>query len=325
MLPKKIDLFLRFIRALKDSFSSYLYDFIRFSKFSIQNTYPTDKIHLQSKIISLYHVIEKGLIMPKPRLGFGKDRIELLIKLLKLYDYKYISSNNIHFNSSIKVLKSYVDLHQNSKINTNYIKDFLDLYPTDKNINGGYFNLDLNIFNKKSKGNFSELCEARNSMRNFSNEPVCENDIKDAIKLAQLSPSTCNRQSSRVYIINDKIVMEKVLKLQAGSRGFSEKIDKLLMICYDIKSYQGSGDRNSGYIDSSLFAMSLIYALTFKGIGTISLNWSKSKESDIQIRKIINIRKSHNIIFFIGLGNLNKTTKVAVSTRHNIDDILIEI
>ena len=93
------------------------------------------------------------------------------------------------------------------------------------------------------------MCEARNSMRNFSNEPVCENDIKDAIKLAQLSPQPVT-DSHHVYIISDKIVMEKVLKLQAGSRGFSEKL-MLLMICYDIKSYQGSGDRNSGYIDSS--------------------------------------------------------------------------
>ena len=71
--------------------------------------------------------------------------------------------------------------------------------------------------------------------------------------------------------------MKKVLELQSGSRGFADKIDKLLIISYDIKSYQGSGDRNTGYIDSSLFAMTLIYALTFMGIGTVPLNWSKSK------------------------------------------------
>mgnify|MGYP006133418921 CR=1 FL=1 len=52
-LPKKLDLFLRNLRALKESFKSYLYDYLRFSKYSIKKTFPDDKTQLQSKIISL--------------------------------------------------------------------------------------------------------------------------------------------------------------------------------------------------------------------------------------------------------------------------------
>jgi len=322
-LPKKLDLSLRYLRSLKDSFKSYLYDYLRFSKYSIQNTFPDDEIQLQSKIISLYHVVEKGLIMPKTRLGYGKDRITLLIKLLKIYKSKFNSISSIHYNSALKVLISYVNLHKKSKVDTTYIQDFLNKNLSKNSITGGFYDLDLDVFNKKSKGNFFDLCQIRNSIRNFSDKEVSLEDIKAAIKIAQLSPSTCNRQSSRVYLIEDKSKIKKVLELQSGSRGFADKIDKLLMVSYDIKSYQGSGDRNTGYIDSSLFAMTLIYALTFKGIGTISLNWSKSKELDLKLRSIVNITKSHNVIFFIGLGYLNKTTKIAVSARHKTEDILI--
>ena len=69
--------------------------------------------------------------------------------------------------------------------------------------------------------------------------------------------------------------------------------------------------------------MTLIYALTFLGIGTVSLNWSKSKELDLKLRQVVSIEKSHNVVFFIGLGHLNKTTKIAVSARHKTEDILI--
>ena len=322
-LPKKLDLFLRNLRALKESFKSYLYDYLRFSKYSIKKTFPDDKTQLQSKIISLYHVLEKGLIMPKTRLGYGNERILQLIQLLKIYKTKFNSNSSVHYNSALKVLISYVDIHSKTKIDTTYIQDFLRENSPQNSINGGYYDLDLKLFTEKSKGNFVDLCQIRNSVRNFSDKQVNVVDIKEAIKIAQSSPSTCNRQSSRVYLIEDKSKMEKVLELQSGSRGFADKTDKLLMISYDIKSYQGSGDRNTGYIDSSLFAMTLIYALTFLGIGTVSLNWSKSKELDLKLRQVVSIEKSHNVVFFIGLGHLNKTTKIAVSARPKTEDILI--
>jgi nitroreductase len=322
-LYKKIDLLLRFLRALKQGFKSFLYDFIRFSRYSIQNTFPEDEIQLQSKIISLYHVIEKGLIMPNTRLGYGKDRIELLIKLLKLYHSKFDSISNVHYNSALKVLEAYLDLHKKTDLDLDYIKLFLNKNGFENKIQGGYYNLNKKSFIKQAKSNFLDLTNARNSIRNFSNEAVSIDDIKHAIKIAQSSPSTCNRQASRVYLLTNKEKIEKVLEIQSGSRGFGNKIDKLLMICFDIKSYQGSGDRYTGYIDSSLFAMTLIYALTYKGLGSISLNWSKRKELDLKLREIINIQNSHNVVFFIGVGHLNERTKIAVSKRYNLEDVII--
>ena len=138
-LPKKLDLFLRNLRALKQNFKSYLYDYKRFSKYSIQNTFPEDEIQLQSKIISLYHVLEKGLIMPKTRLGYGKDRIVLLIQLLKIYKTKFNSNSSVHYHSALKVLRSYVDIHSKTKIDTIYIQDFLNINSFTNSINGGYY------------------------------------------------------------------------------------------------------------------------------------------------------------------------------------------
>ena len=324
-IPSKLDSFLRYSRAFKAFYPSFYYDLNRFAKHSIKNTYPQKKTQLTAKIISLYHVIEKGLIMPNRRLGYGKDRIELLITLLKQYKKTNLCDTSIHYNSALIVLQTYVDIHKESAIDLTYIKQFLKNESVVEKVKGGYYELDKKTFKEKGKGNFEDVIEVRKSIRNFSDEPVSIETIYEAIKLAQNAPSTCNRQSSRVYLFSDKDKIMEALKLQEGSRGFDHKIDKLLMVGYDIEAYQGVGDRYSGYIDASLFAMSLLYALTYKGLGSVSLNWSKSKEKDLNLRKAINIKDSHNIIFFIGIGNLNDKTKIAVSARHNIEDILVEL
>ncbi|EAR12264.1 hypothetical protein PI23P_06560 [Polaribacter irgensii 23-P] len=325
IIPSVFDKFLRYSRAFKAFYPSFYYDLHRFSKYSIKNTYPSKHTQLTAKIISLYHVIEKGLIMPDRRLGYGKDRIELLITLLKQYKESYSCGLSVHYNSALKVLQTYIDIHKDSTINVDYIVIFLKNESRLEKASGGSFELKKEVFKEKSKGDFEDLVSIRKSIRNFSKESVSLDTIYDAIKIAQNSPSTCNRQSSRVYLFSEKVKIMQVLKLQEGSRGFDHKIDKLLMIGYDIEAYQGSGDRYSGYIDASLFAMSLLYALTYKGLGSVSLNWSKSKEKDINLRKVINIKESHNIVFFIGVGNLNDKTDIAVSTRHNLDDILLEL
>lgn len=324
-IPTRLERFLRYSRAFKAFYPSFYYDLDRFTKHSIKNTYPKNNTQLTAKIISLYHVIEKGLIMPDRRLGYGKDRIELLISLLKQYKKAYLCDTSVHYNSALIVLQTYIDIHKDSDIDVTYIKQFLKNESAVEKVKGGYFELDKKTFKEKGQGNFQDVIEVRKSIRNFSNEPVSIDTIYEAIKIAQNAPSTCNRQSARVYLFSDKDKIMEALKLQEGSRGFDHKIDKLLMIGYDIEAYQGSGDRYSGYIDASLFAMSLLYALTYKGLGTVSLNWSKSKEKDINLRKTINIKDSHNIIFFIGIGNLNDKTKIAVSARHNLEDILIEL
>jgi len=324
-IPSRLERFLRYLRAFKAFYPSFYYDLDRFTKFSIKNTYPKENTQLIAKMISLYHVIEKGLIMPDRRLGYGKDRIILLISLLKQYKNSFDASLSVHYNSALKVLNSYVAIHKGSDIDISYISSFLEKESLIDKVGGGYFELKKEFIKVKAKGDFEDLVEVRKSIRNFSDEPVDKELIFEAIKIAQNSPSTCNRQSTRIYSFTDKKQIEEALKLQAGSRGFDHKIDKLLMVGYDIEAYQGSGDRYTGYIDASLFAMSLMYALTYKGLGAVPLNWSKSKQKDIHLRKAINIKDSHNIIFFIGIGNLNDATNIAVSTRHKLEDILIEL
>lgn len=67
VLLKKYYSSLKFFLALV---SNYFYDFKRFFLFSATNSMYRTKIRHQGRITAHYHVIEKGLSLANPRVGF---------------------------------------------------------------------------------------------------------------------------------------------------------------------------------------------------------------------------------------------------------------
>ena len=96
ILNPKLEFILRYIRSFIKFIPDYIYDLHRYSKYSINNNTPFDNEgQLIARITGLYHVIEKGLTMPKTNLGFGTKRIKELIRLLKVYEKTVY--NNLFF------------------------------------------------------------------------------------------------------------------------------------------------------------------------------------------------------------------------------------
>lgn len=315
------------VRYLKD----YIYDLNRFvmnSNIEHKNIKDTEK--LVAKIISLYHVIEKGLSMEFVKPGFGQDRVKKLIEYVSMYSLRVDKRNwDIQVLSSIKVLAEYKTFNDKNLIINNDLNKFLnkfDDYKRDRDIQGGTKTLKHNLDALNDDVTFDSVIENRSSIRNFGHDNIEFNIVKRAIIQAQNAPSTCNRQSSRVLYTLNKDLIKGLLHLQGGSRGFSDKISCLLLVCSDAKCYQGSGDRHSGIIDASLFAMTLMYSLTKNNIANISLNWSKTAKEDLALRDLVTIPTSYSVIFLIGLGSYNnKNIKVPVSNKNSLNTILKEV
>ncbi len=67
---------------------------------------------------------------------------------------------------------------------------------------------------------FAQLALARRSVRDFADAPVPNDALREAVRLAQLSPSACNRQPCRVYAVTESARMAELLEYQNGNRGF---------------------------------------------------------------------------------------------------------
>lgn len=214
---------------------------------------------VETSIILDYHGIEKGLLHEEIRFRFAKGRIERLQKNLKL-----LMEKKENFNSQIivafQLLCQYYEVHEEANVN---IEDFFTLktYNQYKDILSDSYSSDFDgVIQKKAEdfyadiaGNFSEFSNSRHSIRSFKQELIEIDIIEQVINLATNAPSVCNRQSSKVYLINEKIKVDTVLKIQGGFNGFSEKIPQVLILTSNRNCFYDIGERNQMYVDGGIF------------------------------------------------------------------------
>lgn len=297
---------------------AYKYDLRRYFKYSRIYNEKTP-IKFIGEIITLYHVLEKGLTMPSPRLGFGREKVIKLCNLCSEYIEKF-SLNSFQLTHAIQVINEYEKFHiiQNFVLddsvlfNIHKIKEVSQIY-----ISSNQINTTINDYFKNSLASFDLFSESRKSIRNFNASKTIEKHILySAVELAQNTPSACNRQSWATYIISDKMKLKQILEIQGGNRGFGDLGDKLIIIVGEIGVFSNVSERNQVFIDGGMYAMNILYALHFKHIAACTLNCSHSPEKDIILREMCQIKESEVFIAMILCGIPPDTFSVAISPRN---------
>lgn len=170
---------------------------------------------------------------------------------------------------------------------------------------------------------FRTLAQARRSVRDFRSDCVEEAVLLDAISIAQLSPSACNRQPWFVYLINDKTVQKNILKYQNGNRGFGHLSPHLAVITAEEECFFDASERHEPYIDGGLFAMSFALALSSHGVGSCCLNWCVAPSHDRAVHSILNIPLSKRIVMLMAIGYASDDCVVPRSPRRAIEDVCV--
>jgi nitroreductase len=316
--------FLSIFKTRNKLFENFKYDFERFDQ------YADPKRNLQTfegsiaYIIMLYHALEKGFSLPSPRAGFGKEKALLLLNAMDKHLEKFKPS--LQFYSALKVLECYLSYLKELDFDFDGIERKLKTLKNkveEKNLaQGGFKKTSREIIQSNSQIDLSKFFESRHSIRNFSAVEVERALLYQAIKMAQKSPSVCNRQSARVYIYNNDARGKAILNCQNGNKGFGHTANKILIITSELGAFLSVGERNQCWIDGGLFAMSIIYALHSLGLGTCCLNWSMEKEDDLKLRKEANISESENVIMLIAVGHIPDTLNIAISSRYETNSIV---
>lgn len=287
-----------------------LYDLKIFLTYSFKDDQLKDKYHYEAYLTKQYHTIEKGIALPKPRLGFGEEKIKDLILKTTLYITNF-GEDNLTRNIA-SVLNEYLIYH---KIN-NFESDFL------VNIQGFISNLEIE---KKSGGVkefelsnitpdiFETFMKSRTSVRNFKNIEVENSIIIKAVEIAKYVPSVCNRQGWKVHIYKGE-QKDKLLMLQNGNVGFRESIKNIAIITGDIR-YFSSNERNQIGIDSGIFSLSFIQSLYSLGIASCALNTCVSVKTERKMKRLGSIPNNEKLIMYLALGYPKDNCMVAKSQR----------
>ena len=306
------------------TFKDYWYDIKRYTRYS--NThYALDSANkFKGRLTLFYHVIEKGLTMPETRLGFGTKVVNNLIELCNLYLKAGHSVKDPVFVHSIKVLNEYLRYHEKRKytLEPQIVSRIKKLASKVNILNASnQYEFTEKEFFQHHNASFDKFCISRHSARNFIEKEVPTDTIYHAIQLAMKSPSACNRQPNRVYVVKDRDKFNQLLKLQSGNRGFGHLANGIIVITSDISVFQNNDERKEASFNSGLFSMSLIYALHFYKIGACLLNWSTSVENDIKLRGLLKIPDNEVITVTIAFGHLPEKFKIAISPRLEAQEV----
>ncbi len=307
------------------------YDLYRYLKYS-NSLHPStrDRQKLESLLFFNYHKIEKALALPEIKPLFGLEYIDSVLDLMEKWVQLTGDLDAIVFRGAYASLVSYREcvaetltrkypdlIHRIDEIITDYRESGEDL-----DIGGTLKITAKELQTANQSIHFEDFVLQRHSVRNFSSINVPDSVIIKAVKIAQRSPSVCNRQCSRIHVFSSDAAKAIVLRHQNGNKGFGHKANRVILITADTRSFVSSGERNQAFIDSSLFAMTLIYAFQSQGVTSCCLNTCTSYFQDIALRRACRIPKWEIPIMMIAIGYPPDSVTVAASARVSTESIL---
>jgi len=281
---------------------------------------------LESHIVMDFHRVEKGLTLPEPRPWFGRETVERLLANCIRYA-AFDGHDTAILAGALGALSEYERKFQSSPSEwwSAIAVDFRQLTnstPVLEDNAGGTEPLP-SCDRAPGEWNFSTFARSRSSIRNFSDRSVDHRSIQSAIADAQTTPSVCNRQAARVRIFARGEFANQVLQTQNGNRGFGHTASHVLVVTSDLSAFLTPGERNQGYIDGGMFAMSLIYALHDAGVGSCPLNWSTIKTQDLRLRSLIGLPDEEVVIMMIAIGYPADDAVVTASPLRAFDRVLL--
>jgi len=321
VLPVPVRQFLRRVRLRIDLLRAALSDMRAYLRYSSTIQDPVEHAEtLEARIAATYHVLEKGLSFRDSRPGFGTEVASNLIGLLKIYNVRYCQKPSVAYEEGLSTLARYIEFNETHGIPMESLRK--DLAALRENVTpGGTVKISREEYFKGAAGDFAAFCRGRRSLRHFTDKPVDMAAVARAVEMAQTAPSVCNRQAVRVYAVTPADKVRRLMELQRGTRGFTEQINRAIVLTYSIRAFSGISERYQGYTDGGIFAMNLLYALHYMRIGACPLIWASGRRAEREIRQMLNIPVHERIFMIMALGGVPEKFDVAEAKRFPLERI----
>ncbi|MFE3837264.1 nitroreductase family protein [Pseudogemmobacter sonorensis] len=298
------------------------HDLRRFWDASFTNGAPKRE-NLRARMAMDGHFLEYGLSISGSAPGHGHDRAERLARDLDRYaaEFGHDSSTAIAW----AMLGAWAVQARRSTLDLAGIEAVLARHApacAASPLRGGAETVTAEAIRAAGRIDFLAFAESRHSIRSYADRPVPPEAIERAVRAAQQSPSSCNRQTCRAHIWTDPAARARVLALQNGNRGFGEQLGGVAVITSDLAHWEQAHERYQAWVDGGMFAMSFAYGLHAEGLGAVMLNWSVTKERDAELRRLTGLPETELVITMVGFGCLPEDLRVPVSQRRPLETAL---
>ena len=275
-------------------------------------------------LTSNYHVIEKCLAMPNFEPGHGKEREEVVVG--DLFKYRELGFDLQHpqYIAAMQAVQEYDKVHRELgyALPARLQDDINRLLEGTTIPEHHQPKVTREDFYAHMNGSFEEFARSRHSVRAYSDMNISDETIKAIVDLARTTPTSCNRQPNKIYVVCDREKIARIATWQEGGRGFAENANKIFIVTTAVEAY-GHNEYNEVFKVGGMHAMNLLYALHAYQIGACALNWKGEKKTDEKLRALLQIPDNEEIIIVIAAGYPPEEFKYVQSERNNVDESLV--
>lgn len=304
-------------------FREYFFDAVNFCENYMDSC--DNKQSIEYNMMLIVHSLEKGMCMTELR-PFGQKKCMKLINIIKKYEKISTDEKGTPYYMSLSILKEWISIfEENNWVNDNeykIVKDFLLNYLNIDEIKKvGAISLSKERLIENKNNQFDKFALSRHSVRNFSKVKLEDKIIEECINITKSTPTACNRQMCKVYHVKNTEGRELLEKFIMGLSGFDRSSTSYFVITFDNTAFNFFGERNQGYFNAGLFAMTFVNSLHFKGVGSCFLQWANNRKEDKIVKNGLKIPKNEKIAVVLGAGYYADMSIVPVSYRKAISEI----
>lgn len=282
----------------------------------------TEICHLEYNMLLLVHSLEKGMCNKDLR-PFGQQKCRELLHLIKKFPLK--DPTNTPYMMSISILSKWKNIFEQNNWEKGVIYQEVAAYLSQENLEKNSLDVGAFIYTKDMAEtfknlNYSDAIQTRHSIREFAHRRLEMEDIIYCAKAAIYTPSACNRQMCKIYMINNEHSKSILDNTIMGLGGFDKEWINYFVITYDIGAFSFYGERYQGFFNAGLLAMNFANAMHFKGIGSCFLQWANTGKEDVEVRLSLGIPNHEKIVVILAAGYYPEECIVPKSHRKEIGE-----
>lgn len=164
-----------------------------------------------------------------------------------------------------------------------------------------------------------ELAQRRRSVRWYLPRPVPRELIDQALAVAALSPSACNRQPFEFRIFDDPDLIARVAALPKGTRGFRQDMPAFAVVVGRMRAFFSERDRHLIYIDGALASMAFVLALESLGLASCCINWADEAEPEREMQELLGLAPDERAVMCISFGYPDPDGMVPYSEKRPLE------
>ena len=128
---------------------------------------------------------------------------------------------------------------------------------------------------------FIDLAKSRYSVRKFKNDSVPEDIVNKILEVAKVSPSACNNQPVKIYVLESNEAREKLKK--CTNCHFNAPL--AFIVCYDTNTCWNRpfDNKNSGDVDASIVTTHMMLEAYSLGIGS---TWVMFFDPEVLVKEL---------------------------------------